>query len=402
MDFLISPIISAYWPPNTSRGTANSLNSYLKVNFSSSPDVANQLDALNGLYARAYQMLSQADQLSGEEGKANFSQRPTSSTDRDVADISYFDKTHYLARTPESRFFFQVQQIAWNQVNHGVPLFPNDGSVINTGTNTFALNVGGTGYPLTVIISSGATNAEALEKIAQAIDAAGAGVTTQIVRENGAIHLDLYGQTGEDQAFSLADTSGNAVSASGINNSIQTAQDAKFLMNGTAYIQPDNAVSLMDGHLQVNLTGTGTAAVTTGPQTAVDLVQSLTETMNSFGSYVRDNPYLISDLSSAWSDLVDQEAGILSKYGLEAGSRGQVGLDTLKFTTELQKGAAAAAEAVSGLAYRVKNFVKGLTSYPAATLLASPPTSGSGAAYFRSTASAPWYNSGTGGFWRIA
>jgi hypothetical protein len=227
-------------------------------------------------------------------------------------------------------------------------------------------------------------------------------VTTQIVRENGAIHLDLYGQTGEDQAFSLADTSGNAVSASGINNSIQTAQDAKFLMNGTAYIQPDNAVSLMDGHLQVNLTGTGTAAVTTGPQTAVDLVQSLTETMNSFGSYVRDNPYLISDLSSAWSDLVDQEAGILSKYGLEAGSRGQVGLDTLKFTTELQKGAAAAAEAVSGLAYRVKNFVKGLTSYPAATLLASPPTSGSGAAYFRSTASAPWYNSGTGGFWRIA
>ncbi|MBI4796702.1 MAG: hypothetical protein HY790_12850 [Deltaproteobacteria bacterium] len=402
MDFLLSPIISTYWPPTTSRGTANSLNSYLKINFSSSPDVASQLEALNGLYARAYQMLSLADQLSGVEGRANFSQRPTQSSDTDVVNIAYFDKTHYLARTPESSFIFKVQQIAWNQVNQGVPLYPNDGSVINTGSNTFNLNVGGTGFPLTVIINSGDTNADALAKIAQAIDAANSGVTTAIVQGNGTIHLDLYGETGEAQAFSLADLSGNVVSASGINNSTQTSQDAKFLLNGTPYIQAGNEVSLMDGHLQVNLTGPGTATVTTGPQTVVDLVQSLTETMNSFSSYVAGNSYLTTALSSAWSDLVNQEAAILSKYGLEAGSQGQVGLDTLKFTEELQKGASQAAEAMGGLASRVKDFVWGLTSYPAATLLASPPTSGYGAAYLRSGASAPWWQPGAGNLWRIA
>jgi len=402
MDFLLSPITSSYWPPTTSGGTATSLNSYLKINFSSSADTGSQLEALNGLYARAYRMFSIADQLSGAEGQANFSQRPTRSTDVDVVDIAYFNKTHYRARTPDARFIFKVQKIAWNQVNHGVPLYPHDGSVINTGSNTFSLNVGGTGYPLTVIISSGDTNTEALEKIAQAIDAADTGVSTKIIQENGAIHLDLFGETGEAQAFSLADLSGNAVSASGINNSTQTAQDAKFLLNGTPYIQADNSVFLMDGNLQVNLTGSGTATVTTGPQTAVDLVQSLTETMNSFSSYVAGNSYLSPALSSAWSDLVNQQAAILSKYGLEAGSQGEVGLDTLKFTEELQKGASHAAEAMSGLASRVKSFVQGLTSYPAATLLASPPTSGYRATYLRSAASAPWWQPGAGNFWRVA
>lgn len=402
MDFLLSPIISTSWTPTTSWSTTDSLNSYVKINFSSSPDLASQMDALNGLYARAYQMLADADQLSGAEGQTNFSQRPTRSTDVDVVDISYFDKTHYLAQSPESRFIFKVQQIARNQVNHGVPLYPNDGSVINTGTNTFNLSVGGVSYPLTVIISATDTNADALAKIAQAIEAADAGVTTDIVQDGDTIQLNLQGETGETNEFSLANVIGNAVSASGINTSTQSAQDAKFLLNGTTHIQAGNEVSLLDGHLQVNLSGTGIATVTTGPQTVVDLVQSLTETMNSFGTYVRNSSYLNSSLFPAWSDLVNQETGILSKYGLEAGTQGQVGLDTLKFTEELQNNTSGTAKAIDGLASRVGDFVRGLTSYPAATLLVSAPSSGYGAAYLRAASSLPWWQSGASGFLRIA
>jgi hypothetical protein len=402
MDFLISPIYSSYWPATASGGAADTLNSFIKVNFSSSANVAGQLEALNGLYARAYQMLSAADQLSGSEGRANFSQRPANSTDMDVAQVAYFDKTYYQAQVPESRFTFEVQQIARNQVNQGTTLNPDTASAVNSGSNTFTLNVGGTAYTLTVTINAGDTNSTALGKIAQAIDAANAGVSASMVRGSGAIRLDLYGQTGAAQAFSLADTSGNAVSAAGLNSSAQTARDAEFLRNGTTYIQAGNRVSLMDGHLQVDLTGPGSAAVTTGPLRAVDLAQSLTEAMSGFGSYLKENPYLISSISSAWSGLVHREAAILSKYGLEAGAFGQVGLDTLKFTSQLQQGSAQAAEAMSGLASRVKEFVKGLTSLPAASLLASPPTAGYASSYLSSTASAPWRQAGTGGFWRIA
>jgi len=402
LNFLLSPILSTSWTASASGNAASSLNRYLKINFSPSQDVSDQLEALGGLYARAYQMLSFADQMSGAEGRANFSQRPTRSSDVDVVDIAYFAKTHYRARTPESRFMFKVQKIAWNQVNHGVPLYPHDGSIINTGSNTFNLNVGGTGYPMTVIINSGDTNAEALEKIAQAIDAADAGVTTAIVQGNGTIHLDLFGETGEAQAFSLADVSGNAVSASGINTSTQTAQDAEFLLNGTVYIQGDNSVSLMDGNLEVNLTGSGTATVTTGPQTAVDLVQSLTAAMSSFGAYLAGNEYLNPGLSPAWSQMVGREAGVLSRYGLEVGLKGQVGLDSLKLTGALQQDTNQAASVIGGLAAQVRDFVRDLTSYPAASLLASSASSGYGSVYNRSGASLSWWLTGAGSFWSIA
>ncbi len=401
MDFSLSPIdstsrtLSIYWDPSSSARN-------ITINASSPADAAGQLDALNNLYARAYQMMSLADQLSGTEGQVNFSQSPTQSSDRDVVNISYFDKTHYPVQTPESQFQFQVQQIAQNQVNQGSSLNPDAASAIDTGANTFTLTVGGTGYTLSVTINSIDTNATALSKIAQAIDAANTGVTTAIVRGDNTIQLNLSGQTGEAQVFTLADLSGNAVSATGINSSAQSAADAKFLMNGTVNIQAGNAVSLLDGHLQVNLTGTGTATVTTGPQVAVDLTQSLTAAMNSFGSYLAGNPYLTPALSTAWSDLVKQEVGILGNYGLEGGSQGLVGLDTLKFTGALQKDTTGTATAIGGLASRLQKFVQGLTSYPAGALVSSSPTSSYNAAYFSSTASLPWWQGGIGGFSLLA
>jgi len=402
LDFLLSPILSPSWTASASENAAGPLNRTLKIHFSSSQDVPGQLEALNGLYARAYRMLSFADQLSGTAGRANFSQRPTRSSEVDVVNIGYFDKTHYLSRTAEDRFIFRVQQIARNQVNQGVALYPGDGSVIGTGSNTFLLSVGGTGYTLSVTVNSGDTNATALAKIALAVASANAGVSTAIVREADTIRLNLYGQTGEENAFSLSDLSGNAVSASGINTSTQTAADAKFLMNGTTYIQAGNEVSLQDGHLKVNLTGPGTATVTTGPQAVVDLVQSLTAAMSSFGAYLARNRYLHPGLSPAWSQMVGQEAGVLSRYGLEAGLKGQVGLDTLKFTGALQQDTAQAAAAMGGLAARVRDFVRNLTSYPAAALLASSASSGYGSAYGRSAKSASWRPAGAGSFWRIA
>jgi flagellar hook-associated protein 2 len=347
-------------------------------------------------------MMSLADQLSGVEGQVNFSQSPTRSSDTDVAKIAYFDQTHYPVQTPEAQFHFKVRQIAQNQVNQGSSLDPEAASAVNTGANTFTLTVAGTGYTLAVTINASDTNATALSKIAQAIDAANTGVTTAIVRGTGSIKLNLNGQTGAAQAFSLADLSGNAVSATGINNSTQTSADAKFLMNGTTNIQAGNAVSLQDGHLQVNLTGTGVAMVTTGPQVAVDLMQSLAGSMNSFGALLAGNPYLTPALSSAWSDLVKQEAGILTNYGLKGGSQGQVGLDTVKFTEALQKDTAGTARAVGGLASRLQGFVKSLTSYPARELVSSSPTSGYHAAYSSSIASLPWWQGGIGGFSIIA
>jgi|GEM_PF-4759770 flagellar hook-associated protein 2 len=386
-----SRTLSIYWNPASS-------STNITINAASPGDAAGQLDALNNLYARAYQMMSLADQLSGVEGQINFSQSPTRSSDRQVANITYFDKTHYPVQTPEAQFQFKVLQTAQNQVNQGSSLNAADAAAVNTGANTFTLTVGGTAYNLEVTINAGDTNAAALGKIAQAIDAANTGVTSTIVNGNNTVQLNLAGQTGEAQAFSLADLSGNAVSATGINNSTQTAADAQFLMNGSFYLQADNAVSLLDGHLQVNLTGAGTATVTTGPQAAVDLMQSLTGSMNSFGALLAVNPYLTPALSAAWSELVQQGVGILSNYGLQGGSQGQVVLDTLKFTQALEENTAGTAQATGGLASRLQRFVQGLTSYPSGSLVSSSSTASAQTAFASATASLPWWQGGIRSF----
>ncbi|MHB8069612.1 MAG: hypothetical protein ACYDIC_17100 [Desulfobaccales bacterium] len=397
MVFPLSPISSSSQPLSIYWNPASSSSNNITINASSPGDAAGQLDALNNLYARAYQMMSLADQLSGTEGRANFSQSPTQSSDTNVANITYFDKTHYPVQVPAEQFQFKVQQVAQNQVNQGGSLNPEATSAVSTGTDTFTLTVGGTGYTLQVAINASDTNATALSKIAQAIDAANTGVTTTIAQGTGSIKLQLNGKTGAAQAFSLADISGNVVSATGVNNSTQASADAKFLMNGTVNIQAGNSVSLLDGHLQVNLAGTGLATVTTGPQAGVDLTQSLVESMNSFGALLAGNPYLNPALSSAWSDLVQQQVGILSNYGLEGGSQGLVGLDTVKFSQALQQDTRGTAQAISGLASQLQGFVQGLTSYPATSLVSSS-ASGYSAAYTNTAASLPWWQGGVGGF----
>jgi hypothetical protein len=402
MEFLQAPIISTSRPPIAPLRSTSYLHRYLQINNSSSPDAASQLESLNGLYTRAYWMLSCADQLSGEAGRAIFSQPPARSSAVEVVDITYFDKIHYHVRPPGSRFILRVKQIAHNQVNQGIPLSPDVASIFDIGSYIFTFSVGGADFYLVVIIDPGDTNAEALGKIARAIGAANTGVTTAIIRQSDSIQLNLCGGTGEANAFSLADQTGNLVRGSGIHNPVQTGQDAIFLLNGTIYRQAGNEVSLLDGHLQVNLTGPGTATVTAGSQTVADLVQSLLEAMTSFGSFVTGNRQLSPALSPSWRHLVDQEAALLSKYGLEAGTQEGIGMDTLKFTAELENGSSQAAAAMNGLASRVRDFVRGLTSLPAATLLHSTSTSGTDAAYLSSSAATPWRQPGGSGFWRIA
>jgi flagellar hook-associated protein 2 len=392
MDLNLAPISSYYWTSPLSGSGGAPPNRTLQVNFSSSPEFAEQLDALNGLYARAYQMLGPADRLSGDSGRLNFSQPPANTTDRDVASVAYFDKTYLQPQAPAGVYRFQTQQLARNQVNQGTALNETAAAAVGVGANTFLLTVGGAGCALAVTINLSDTNAAALSKIAQAIDAANTGVTSAVVRQNGMARLNLYGPSGAGGAFTLADLSGNAVSASGINNRVQAAADAKFLLNGAPYIQSGNTVSLEGGHLQVNLTGPGAATVTTGPLGVVDLAQSLTEAMSGFGSYLAQNSYLNPDLAPAWSDAANQQARILSQYGLEEGAQGQIGLDSIKFLDALRRDTAQTAQALSGLAAQVKEYVRDLTSYPAVFLLASPPSPGAG--YLRAVPSAPWYQPG--------
>ncbi|OGP74830.1 MAG: hypothetical protein A2Y80_02795 [Deltaproteobacteria bacterium RBG_13_58_19] len=374
--------------------------------FTSSIAVNQQLAALNGLYAQAYNTAATAAALSQDSALTTSYGVPTQSSDNDIVSILYNDASYPPDDASSSSFQFAVQQLAQNQINEGNLLNRAAAAAIDLGTNTFTLTASGTGYSLEITINAGDTNEVALNKLAQAINAAGAGVTATLVNgTEGTICLNLSGPTGGSHAFSLADVSGNAVSATGADTKTQSAQDANFLVNALPYTQENNTVSLLAGHLQVNLRGTGRATVTLGSETMVDMVKSLLNGMNNFSAYLASNDDLNSGLSRAWSSLVNTYTHILTKYGVESASGGLLGLDTLGLTAALESHGASVREAFygpGGLAPTVKSFMQEILSSPGAALLRSPPTSAYGATYLNSRASAPWDRLTSSNFFQIA
>ncbi|MHB8068184.1 MAG: flagellar filament capping protein FliD [Desulfobaccales bacterium] len=369
-------------------------------------NVGEQFNALNGLYQQAYNMNTQADQLSTGNPASVFYQQAAASSNPNAAAINYFDTNNSAGEVPNSTFNFDVTQIAQAQTNMGGALDPNAAAAINTGANQFTLTAGTNTYDLAVTVNPGDTNQTALAAMAQAINDANSGVQASVVSgANGAIQLQLQGQTGSINAFSVSDVSGNAVSGSGAANTTQNATSASYTMNGASYTQDNNAVFLLNGHLQVDLTGPGQSTVTVGPDTqgVVNAANSLIDAMNGLTSYLSSNQYLKSDLTSKWSGLVGDAANSLSQYGVSLDANSQLSLDTTALANALQSNPTGVQEAlggINGLATNLAAFVSGITSSPGAALLQSPPSSGYGAAYLRSFTSAPSFRIGDSPFFR--
>lgn len=369
-------------------------------------NVDEQFNALNGLYQQAYNVKTQAGQLSTGNPDSVFYQQAAASSNPNAAAIDYFDTNNSAGEVPNSAFDFDVAQIAQAQTNMGSALDPIAGAAINPGVNQFTLTVGTDTYNLAVTVNPGDTNQTALEAMTQAINAADSGVQASVVSgANGAIQLQLQGQTGSSNAFSLSDVSGNAVAAAGAANTTQNAASASYTMNGASYTQENNAVFLLNGHLQVDLTAPGQSTVTVGPDTpgVVNAASSMIDALNGLTSYLASDQFLKSDLASQWHGLVADVAGSLSQYGVSLDANSQLSLDTAALTDSLQNNATAVQEAlggINGLAADLASFVSGITSSPGAALLQSPPSSGYGAAYLRSLSSAPSFRIGSSTFYR--
>lgn len=369
-------------------------------------DVNAQLSALNGFYQQAYDVSAQADQLATGNPDSVFYQQAAASSNPGAAAIDYFDTNNSSGQVPNSTFNFDVTRIAQAQTNMGAALDPNAAAAINPGDNQFTLTAGTDTYNLAVTVNPGDTNQTALESLAQAINDATSGVQASVVSgANGAIQLQLQGQTGSANAFSLSDTSGNAVAGTGAANTTQTAASASYTMNGAPYTQDNNAVFLLNGHLQVDLTGPGQSTVTVGPDTSgvVTAASSLIDAMNGLTSYLTSDQLLKSDLASQWNGLVADAASSLSQYGVSLDANSQLSLDTTALTSALQSNPFAVQEALGGinsLATNLAAFVGAITSSPGASLLESPPSSGYEAAYLRSFSSAPSFRIGPSTFFR--
>jgi flagellar hook-associated protein 2 len=174
------------------------------------------------------------------------------------------------------------------------------------GAGSITLQVG-SGSPTTINIASGQ---DTLNGIAQAINAAKAGVNAQVVYNGSSYQLSLTAQnTGTANAFTVSGTGGEAgfsYTPGGKSNGLtvsQAAANASFSLNGIPITSSSNTVTNATPGLTFTLTGTGSATVTvTQDVSALDqAADGLVKALNTVITTIDQNSALNQNSSSSSS-----------------------------------------------------------------------------------------------------
>lgn len=325
--------------PNTLSGAVQTaaLQQLLTSQFSAQQQTL-LAQALTGLQNYGRQLYAAAQPLNLSNANNVFTQRTATSSAPDVL------TAQALPGATTGSYTLTVTQLAAAQQNLGTALTSSGATAVTPGTNTFTLTVGGTTYNLSVSILSTDTNQTALQKIAQAINAAGAGVTATVITDTtaGTSRIQITAnRTGTNSAFSLADVTGNAVTATGANTVNIAAANAQYTVNGVSYTSQSNTVLLDSGHLTVNFLKTSTTAVTLtvtpDTQAITGAVNNLVNAYNTLVSFIGQNATLLSPrLNQALNQAYVIKAPELAALGITAGPSGTLTVDQTKLTAAVQ------------------------------------------------------------------
>ena len=185
---------------------------------------------------------------------------------------------------PIGTYEIEVSQLAQAQVNTGNWLEAASLD-FSTGLQTFRITIGAEEYEVNVNVTSSMTNLDVLEEIASAINELGIGINATVETEGSQARLVLTGQTGEENAFTIEDVTGNLVAVSGISNVTQNAQNLVYTFNGRTYENSQNVIDVIPG-VTLNVEQTGSFTVNVGYDTE-RIVESVEEFVNAFNEAVR-------------------------------------------------------------------------------------------------------------------
>lgn len=330
----VDPIL--FWSSSFWNGNLNTVNNIeasalgiMRATQSAAQDQAMLARALTGLQDRGNRLSEAGKPLTYSNPDNVFTKRTAASTQPEAVTAKAAPNA-----TPAS-YRITVEQTAEAQENRGTELDSDATSSVTAGTNTFRLAVGGRTHDIAVEIEDTDTNRAVLEKMAAAINAAGAGVTAAVEDDDaaGASRIRLTaGITGSTGAFTLADTGGNAVAATGAGAVETEAADAEYTIDGEEYTAQTNTVSLDQGRVTVGLLkpGSGEVTVTVGHDTGAvtGAVNDLVDSYNAFKSHLAKNegllsPYIGQRLARAY-DVKEPE---LNAVGISVNPDGTLAVD---------------------------------------------------------------------------
>jgi len=329
-------------------------------------------EALSQLYSDVSSLAAKAKKLTRDDYTSVFYDRTATSSDTGVVTAEAADAFSADSGATEATYSVTVTQVAEAQENNGLDLDADAASLVDTGTSTFAVTVGGEEHELSVAVEEGDTNEEVLQKIADAINDADIGVSAAVTdgSEEGTVKLTVTAdETGAANVFSIADVSGNVVAATGAAAVSTAAQDAAYSVDGVDATSSSNTVYLDDGMVTATLQGTGEADLTVAPdgEEVQDAVTGLVSGLNSLiGNLEENSDYIKDEVLATVTSFIEYHEDELASIGITLGDDGTLVVDEGLLAEAVSEDPEAIEElfgGFDGLAVQVSNYASQIATH---------------------------------------
>lgn len=271
---------------NLAQMNNNKLSQILSKRSGSSASKANGLSASASNFLKQYQnkmteMMNTANSMRSMGSNGSYGEMVLSSSDSSVMEA----QSYYKLSQAET-YDVNVEQLAASQVNASAELTASDtasmSGQLTIATNSKTLNIN-------LDSLSGTTNEEKLNALAKEVNRYSAGVSASVVKDNGKVSLQIKGtSTGKNNGFIV---SGDFASQNGLDQVKQSAQDAKYTVDGQQKTSSSNTVDLGGYKISATLKKEGKAKITVGadPNASADKVQKLVDSFNDTLKLLNDN-----------------------------------------------------------------------------------------------------------------
>jgi len=242
-----------------------------------------------------------------------------------------------------------VDQLAKGQRNEGNQMNAEAAFEGSTGTNRFSIEMGGRTTQISVDVKEGDTNAQVQQRMADAINNAGAGVRATVVTdaETKASTLRLESTTtGTDpkNSFTITDTSGDLVARTGVGELTSEGQNAVYRVNdGPARTSQSNTVFIGNGVTATfNSESTEAAKITWGREASAsknavaDMVKNYNELYTAAAE--RTNDPRSQNLASRMLGIAGSFSGSLSSIGIGMDSSGRMTINSDRLNQAAENG----------------------------------------------------------------
>lgn len=273
-----------------------------------------------------------------------------------------------------------VQQTASAQINRSVE-FASDGALPSAGGGLTIRSSKGT-FNLNLSSAGAKTNKEALEKFAQKINAANAGVTANVVTKDGKSSLEISGATGSEHAFTL---SGSFAESMGLEDAAVESRDAVFSVTKNdvetqAFTFATNELDI-DG-VSITLTGAGSTEIKAGKgDTSVtasamsSLVDSYNRTLRYLDSNSGKGVGVLRQMKNMLMTPVSERS--MARVGISVNSDGSLSFDSKAYQKAMTEDPTLTKELVDTIASGFRKDAEQGLNISSGSLLSASQSSGS-------------------------